>query len=302
MTALNRLPEADPLYAGPAPDRPFYATGMLLDAQDFVDEQTYHRSRLARALAFGLGSGTLAGLRVTYQAAADQTPEEITVAPGVAVDRLGRIIEIPRPACLRLGRWFDEKFAADGGDQLRQASYDNPGRFLSPRFASEATGTVPARAVVADVYVRFITCEKGFTPSFAAGPFDALDAVSTSRLRDAYELLLLPRVGLLDSRLGLPVAKPDLSDLPSPADPAARLAALQDAVLNAWPAPSADGLDLLPEQPSTIADRTSVFLGRVLIPVTAANPPERDGVGVPVDNWSRRLLPSLNFLAHWLGA
>ena len=128
---------------------------------------------------------------------------------------------------------------------------------------------------------------------------DALDAVSTSRLRDAYELLLLPRLGLLDSRLGLPVAKPDLAAL---ADPAARLAALQDAVLNAWPAPSADGLDLLPEQPPTIADRTSVFLGRVLIPVKAANPPERDGTGVLVDNWSRRLLPSLNLLAHWLGA
>ena len=299
MTALNRLPEADPLYAGPAPDRPFYATGMLLDAQDFVDEQTYHRSRLARALAFGLGSGTLAGLRVAYQAVADPAPEEITVEPGVAVDRLGRIIEIPRPACLRLGRWFDEKFAADGGDQLRQASYDNPGRFLSPRFASEATGTVPARAVVADVYVRFITCEKGLTPSFAIGPFDNLDAVSTSRLRDAYELLLLPRVGLLDTRLGLPVAKPDLAAL---ADPAARVAALQDAVLNAWPAPSAKGLDLLPEQPPTIADRTSVFLGRVLIPVKASNPPQRDGAGVLVDNWSRRLLPSLNLLAHWLGA
>jgi hypothetical protein len=36
------------------PQRPFYTTGMLLDAQDFSDEQTYHRGRLAQAIAFHL--------------------------------------------------------------------------------------------------------------------------------------------------------------------------------------------------------------------------------------------------------
>src|SRR5215468_11130838 len=133
MTASQRLPEADPLYAWPPPDRAVYATGVLLDAQDFTDEQTYHRGRLARALTFIAGAGTLAGLRVSAQAATASTPEEIRVAPGVAVDRLGRLIEIPRPACLRLARWFDASIAADGGDTLRRTSYDNLARFLSPR-------------------------------------------------------------------------------------------------------------------------------------------------------------------------
>jgi len=52
--------DADPLVAQPRADRLSYATGMLLDAQDFSDEQTYHRGRLARAIGFVAGAGTLA--------------------------------------------------------------------------------------------------------------------------------------------------------------------------------------------------------------------------------------------------
>ena len=69
MNRLSRAPEADPLYARPAAERPSYATGILLDAQDFTDEQTYHRGRLARALASLTGGGTLAGLRVSHSPA-----------------------------------------------------------------------------------------------------------------------------------------------------------------------------------------------------------------------------------------
>ena len=68
MSALTRLSEADPLYARPRPQRPFYATGMLLDAADFSAEQTYHRGRLAQALALLSGGGTLAGLAVGHAA------------------------------------------------------------------------------------------------------------------------------------------------------------------------------------------------------------------------------------------
>src|SRR5262245_3370351 len=183
MSTVSRRPEADPLYAGPLPQRAAYATGMLLDAQDFVDEQTYHRGRLARALAFLAGGGTLAGLKVTYRAKDATHPEEIQVAPGVAVDRLGRLVEVPRPACLRLDRWFDGEAARDGGDTLRRAALGQFTNATSKRI--EPAGALPARAVVADVFLRFVACENGLTPSFAAGPFDALDAVSASRVRDA---------------------------------------------------------------------------------------------------------------------
>ena len=38
MSALSLRPDADPLYARPAPQRPHYATGMLLDAGAKVED------------------------------------------------------------------------------------------------------------------------------------------------------------------------------------------------------------------------------------------------------------------------
>jgi hypothetical protein len=308
MNRLSRAPDADPLYARPAAERPSYATGMLLDAQDFADEQTYHRGRLARALASLTGGGTLAGLRVGHSPATGAPgprPEEIRVEPGLAVDRLGRLIEVPRPACLRLQLWFDAEVAADGGDRLRRAAYPNLDRFLSARALAEA-GTnglppVPARGVVADVFVRFVACARGLTPSFASGPFDALNAVATSRVRDAYELHLAAREGLDNGFDGLPAPGPDLAGV---ADPAARRARLQDAILDGYPASGRAGspgeLDPLPEHPQGL-DRTSVFLARVVIPVGAANPPARAGAAVVVDGWARRFVPSALLLGRWVG-
>jgi hypothetical protein len=308
MNRLSRAPEADPLYARPAAERPSYATGMLLDAQDFADEQTYHRGRLARALASLTGGGTLAGLRVSHSPAVggpSPRPEEIRVEPGLAVDRLGRLIEVPRPACLRLQVWYDAEVAADGGDRLRRAAYATVDRFLSPRALAEAGANglppVPARGVVADVFVRFVACARGLTPAFASGPFDALDAVATSRVRDAYELQLVAREGLDDAFDGLPSPGPDLAGI---ADPAARRARLQDAILDSYPASGRAGspgeLDPLPEHPLGV-DRTAVFVARVVIPVGAANPPARDGATALVDSWSRRFVPSAVLLGRWAG-
>jgi hypothetical protein len=308
MSAVTRLPESDPLYARPQPQRPAYFTGMLLDAQDFRDEQTYHRGRLAQAIAFLSGGGTVAGLRVTHRAedAATGTPEEIRVEPGLAVDRLGRLVEVPRPACLRLQRWFEASMAADGGDTLRRAAYADLARFVSLRLRTESGSgdipALPARAIVADVFLRFVACEQGLTPSFATGPFDALDAVATSRLRDAYELLLVARDALDDDYDGLPAPGPVLTLIPNVVE---RRAVLQDLVLNAWSASGRSGqegeLAPLPEHPRDI-DPTAVFLARVLIPATPDEPPQRDGTGVLVDNWARRFVPSIGLLMRWLGA
>jgi hypothetical protein len=312
MNRLSRAPEADPLYARPAAERPSYATGMLLDAQDFTDEQTYHRGRLARALASLTAGGTLAGLRVRHrEAAAAPTahPEEIRVEPGLAIDRLGRLIEVPRPACLRLQNWFDAEAAADGGDRLRMGAHTNLTPFLSARAIAEA-GTqdrppVPARGVVADVYIRFVACARGLTPSFATGPFDALDAVAPSRVRDAYDLQLVVRPdldpgpgGVFD---GLPAPGVDLAGI---ADIAERRARLQDAILDSYPvgghAGSPGELEPLPEHTAGV-DRTAVFLARVVIPVGGANPPARAGTAVLVDGWRRRFIPSSLLMARWVG-
>jgi len=126
--------------------------------------------------AFLAGGGTLAGLRVTHQAATTgehAVPEEIRVEPGLAVDRLGRLIELPRPACLRLPRWYDAQNAIDGGDTLRRSAYADLGRFLSERRLRRPLPYRIARSW------RTSSCAsspgpRGLTPSFAAGPFDAL--------------------------------------------------------------------------------------------------------------------------------
>jgi len=296
---------ADPLVAQPRADRLAYATGMLLDAQDFSDEQTYHRGRLARALAFLAGGGTLAGLKVEHVPAAAGQVEEIRVQPGLAVDRLGRLVELVRPACVRLDAWYAATQGADGGDLLKASAYDALSSFLSKRYANPAPA-LPARAVVADVYLRFGACPVGLAPSFAGGPFDALNAVSTSRLRDACELQLIPRPGLeVDTYSGLPLP-PAAAVLGDPAGSAAdRRNALQDAVLSAYGstghAGGSGGLPPAPEQPAGI-DRSAVFLARVLLPVGAADPPVRTADVPLVDNYGRRFLPPAALFAQWAGA
>jgi hypothetical protein len=57
----------------------------------------------------------------------------------------------------------------------------------------------------------------------------------------------------------------------------------------------------LPDHPTGV-DPTAQFVARVLIPVTAGTPPERDGAAVVVDNWSRRFVPSTRLLLRLIGA
>lgn len=325
MNGTARPPADDPLYRLPDAARPYYATGMLLDAEDFAAEQVYHRNRLARALAFAsgagsrrlpegigensgatglFGGGTLAGLRVSHRLEAGTQPEEVRVAAGLAVDRLGRLVEVSRPVCLRLQRWFDSEVERDGGDDLRRAALANPQRFASARLteAIAAGGDpLPARAVIVDVFVRFVTCRQALTPVFASGPFDALDAVETSRLRDAYEVHFVPRTdGLDDDFDGLPLLDRDLSTLSG----AARRDALQDAVLDGWPdlagTVGADGQLAAPPGHPPGLDPTAIFLARVFIGVGAGDPPERIG-GAVADNGRRRFLPHLGMMAGALG-
>jgi hypothetical protein len=154
------------------------------------------------------------------------------------------------------------------------------------------------------VFIRFAACAIGLTPSFAGGPFDALNAVSTSRVRDAYELQLIAR-GDLDvdrSGLPLPVADPVLGN--SGAASALRRNAAQDAVFGGYSslghAGGSGGLAPSPEHPPLI-DRSAVFLARVFIPVGAVNPPTRSADAPLVDNYARRFLPSAALLAQWAG-
>jgi hypothetical protein len=216
---------ADPIETAPPPERVNYATGVLLDAADFRDEQTYHRGRLARALRYLVGFGTIAGLRVVPPAATD-AELELRVEPGLAIDRYGRLIEIQGPQCISLARWF----AAQSTPLLRSAVQ------RSPR-------VTVAAAVVLDVFLSAHDCARAKTPALAAGPFDALDAVVPARLADSHRLELVPRA---EGPPGpIPVPQNFWTDPLSEPNPAERQRRMLEAVLGSWDEGGADGLEPL---------------------------------------------------------
>jgi hypothetical protein len=318
------------------PDRLHYATGAMLDRDDFLSEQLYHRGRLARALASLHGSGTVAGLRVEVRPLGE-TEETLNVTPGLAVDRMGRLVEVPRPACLRLGRWMEHLSRTDRsalvaarydlrpGSPIRTGAPgpDDPQHELTERQRAFAQKNPPPKPpkdpnedappkdepapewagwgngyVVADVFLGFTACERGKTPAFATGPFDALDAVQPSRVRDGYELTLAPRA--------VAVAPPDPWKDVVGAGVEARMRAAQRHIMDhGWREGDDEWQDrttMAPgEEHPPEADPSSVFLARLFIPVAI------DGVSrdldrrVLVNNHLRRFVypgPALAWLAR----
>ncbi|WP_437755036.1 hypothetical protein [Sorangium sp. So ce1389] len=225
-------PLIDRLSAEVGPDRVHYALGTMLDAQDFQDEQLYHRGRLARALAYLFGAGTVAGLEAAFKrgerAGGEPAPDldEVIVTAGLALDPFGRLIEVPRPACIRLKRWLDH--------------HRQEGR------VGVLESSVHAGRAVTWLFARFVACERGKTPVISQGPFDATNALAPSRIRDGYELGLF-----LENAPDLPAfpRAPDPGDPGSPRVPASRpappsaagsperLRALKEALLKGYGRP-----------------------------------------------------------------
>jgi hypothetical protein len=73
------------------PQRLNYFYGRLLNAEDFQMEQEYHRDKLRQLTRVVLGIGVVEGLRVSC------TGRQVTVSAGVAVDSLGRLMELYAP-------------------------------------------------------------------------------------------------------------------------------------------------------------------------------------------------------------
>lgn len=252
MALNDDLAAVDALPSALWPDRVYYDTGVLLDREDFNDEQTYHRGRLARMLGYLGGSGTLAGLRVTAERPAPGL--ELRVGGGLAVDRFGRLIELPRPWCLRLQPWLD----AQTDDALRNA--------------------LGAQGVIADLYLSFASRGRGATPAFAQGAYDATDALAPARVRDAFTIELKLRPEARDDPQApahLPRQRFAAIAALAPED---RQAALRDAVLDAWNERLArpGGGDLPPLQEHALGvDPAAVFLARIRVPATLAAEAQR---------------------------
>lgn len=255
------------------PERLHYAAGVLLDTTDFEDEQTYHRAQLGRALTALFGFGTLAGLRVTQQVAAvagDNTTcsVEVHVKPGLALDRLGRLVEVRREQCLKVEDWL--------------ASRDATGEMVEPARTAElraaVVGAAGARRLLLDVWLRYLPCAHGRTPAFAAGPFNATDYTVPSRLADGFEIsfdLAAERTGAAVPSNGLPPLDEKLAEIQAAASEAdrepLRTAWSVDHVLDhAWVAPGVNAPNQLPKLAEHRNDVAwaSVLLARVNLPVT----------------------------------
>lgn len=290
----------DPLSA-PAvwgPSRVAFHQPQLLDTEDWVTEQTYHRGRLARALRYVFGTGTVAGLEVTWSA----VDGELKVAPGLAIDPLGRLIEIPREQCLQLRAWFEQQWALDRAEA----------------WLLESSQPV----LYADVFVRLAVCEQGATPTVAQGPFDATDAFAPARLREAFELGLILRTetGAIRRASGdaSQLPRPDLDELLMAQTN--DLAALHARILSRWRDTPADWQrgqpprlpeHLLPRAGATVddptalgRDTTSVLLARIAVEVAPPQTSDADPV-LPdpfvvraPDNLLRRFIYSLGHLVN----
>ena len=267
---------ADSLATQGVPERVNYATGVLLGAEDFAAEQLYLRGRLGRAFAGLYGQGTVAGLRVSCPVV-DNAELEVFVAPGLALDRLGRLIEIRRTQCIHIVRWLAEREAQRASSLDRIAVID--------AVREDLPG---AKRLVFDVFARFAICPHGKTPAFAAGPFNATDFVVASRLADAFELTLQlahtvnhttanPMGELALPRPRSARLEAMLADMQGITDPVALEAARRlwcmESALDAWPEASALDPNRLPKlaEHTNEADWDKVLLARVAVPVTQAD-------------------------------
>lgn len=256
------------------PERVNYATGVLLGAEDFAAEQLYTRGRMGRAFAALYGFGTMAGLRVSC-AASDNPELEVQVAPGLALDRLGRLIEIRRTQCIHVTRWLAQREAM-GTSALDRLDVIDAVR----------DGPPGSKRLVFDVFARFAICPHGRTPAFAAGPFEVAEV--PARLADAFELTLQlahvvgesdanPKGSLAVPQPRSPRLQAMLADLQGITDPAlldaARRLWCMESALDAWPQPSQADPTRLPKlaEHASDADWDKVLLARVSVPVQQAS-------------------------------
>src|SRR5262249_54499554 len=130
-------------------ERVHFAEGMLLGLQATNAEQEFHRRRLVRHQHWMHGSGTVVGLAVSLvphgldppDVPNKQTRLHVHVAPGVAVDGLGREVQCAEEYCLDLVEWLVAQ-----GDDSQAGAFGADGIFvLQDWLESSAPGLAKAR-------------------------------------------------------------------------------------------------------------------------------------------------------------
>src|SRR5436305_977211 len=164
------MADQDPILVDPKPPRVAYTIGRMLSAEDFQAEQNYHRSRMARVLRTLNGTGTVFGLSVSIKQDNNADNVEVRVEQGMAIDRAGRVIEVPSAVCIRIRKFIESQPDSD-----------------------QALSFKDGKGSIADVFVRFTECQRGKTPAFADNNYDATDAFAANRLLDGFRMELVLR-------------------------------------------------------------------------------------------------------------
>jgi len=258
---------SDPIVDNPSPERVAYAIGRMLGAEDFQAEQNYHRAGLAR-LTRMFGTGTVNGLSVSVLADKDPEKIEVRVNSGMAIDRAGRVIEVPAQVCIRLKKFLDAQNDSDLALSFKEAS----------------------KALLADVFLSFVACDRGMTPALGVAEYDATDAFTADRTLDGFRMELVLRKD--DPKL--PVNAWDQA-VPKGASGTAVLDAAKAFLLDPKSTPAA-AQEYPPEY-----DKTAVFLARISVAGTSAGAgkrPSLDLTAITIDNTSRLFVYPPSLLAR----
>ena len=273
------------------PHAPFVAPTAIVDSNKNIQvlkgPGTFTSGGISPVWSTAIGSTTLDGSPPQPAwTCAGPSELEVAVAPGMAIDRVGRIIEVPRTVCIRIQPWMNEQSVSDLNSALA------------------ASG---GSSLLVDVFAVFASCARGVTPSFATqDDYDATDAFSADRELDSFSMLLVLRSD----------ASPKL-----PQDPWLAVGALASGALSAPPSDAIKqnilaaqtGPGTTPpfanhgvrpvEIPDTL-DASAVFLARITIPATAGpatQPPNYDLTKISVDNLKRLFLFPAALVARAIG-
>ena len=148
-----------------------YSTGLVLGVDEFTQEQAYFMARgrlLTRALH---GYGVVQGLGVRLEAG--ETPPQITVDPGLAVEPSGQHVCVDRAQCAVLSDWLAEQ---------------DPGAIYSP--SELEAGEADPKEACLSVVLRYRTCETDAVPIPGDACRSAEEARAPSRLADDHRLAL----------------------------------------------------------------------------------------------------------------
>jgi hypothetical protein len=254
----------------------------ILESGSFV----FTSGSLSPVWSTAIGSTTLDGNpAIAAWTCAGPSQTEVQVTAGLAIDRVGRMIEVPATVCIRMQPWLSSQSAAD------------------------LNNSIQTNSIWLDVFATFVPCTQGVTPCFASqDDYDATDAFSSNRLLDSFSMQLVLRTDA-STVSPLPVPKdPWFPPAPPTGGIAAALADIQQSILAAGNGPAAyspfnSGGRVPAEVPSGV-DPSSVFLARISIPVTSVisgQAPSYNLAGIQIQNNLRLFVYPPSLVARSLG-